>query len=347
MARYTIGQYFKQLGRSITYSNYYTPSVALRLAVADTFGYPSDKKVWIDYVTSGEDNPIGWRGLSLSSYPYLIVGGLRSTLMKGIDWLALGRKMQKERKSPWWAIGLKGLVAALLYPVEIPCYFLAKATDKIVSIFSSTKKNNASSAKIAKSQPAPRSMKKTTKPSLFRRFINWIMPKKINKAKSTSSIEKGLSTITHNVHNHGSKTSAASNHPIFHHQQTAAHTQEYNEKSYEALKEKVNELKTDYNNTNQPDLQIASKFKELASLINPDNQETLPLRARRLEMIHKFQGGKSDRGSVYANHFKLDWENFQRLIIELEKDILKLKGAHKITLDSDIGPQSNPDPKHH
>jgi len=343
MARHTIAQYFNQLESSVTYSSFYTPGVALRLAVADTFGYPEEKG-WLGYASSGQNNPIGWRGLSFLSYPYFIIGGFRSLLMKGIDWLALGRKMHKGKPSPWWAVGLKGLVGALCYPFEVPSYFLAKLSDKIVSYFPSKSTKEASTAKYAKVPPSPRATK-TIRPSLIRRFINWFTPKKISTVKSTSSIEKSLSTVTHDVHNHGSKESVASNHPIFHH--TQANTHEYNEKSYEALKDKAAELKTDYHNTNQPDLNIAAKLKEIASLITPANLETLPLRARRLEMIHKFQGGKSDTDSAYANHFKLDWEKFQKLIFELEKDILKLKATHRASLDSETNPRPNHDPKHH
>lgn len=348
MARYTIDQFFKNLGHSVIKSSYFTPGVALRLAVADTFGYPSDtsEKGWKSYVASGEDNPTGKRVLSLTSYPYLLVGGMRSLLMKGIDWLALGRRMGFERKSPWWAVGLKVLVAIPFYPAEVACYFLAKGTDKFVSFVASV------IAKVKKAKifaPAKTAQLPVTKTNFIRRFINWITPKKSIQVKSTFAIEKKLSTVTHDVHNHGSKTSIASNHPIFSHSHSNTYEQikEYNDKTYEALKEKASELKIEYHSTNQPDLNIAAKLKELARLINPANQETLPLRARRLGMIHKFQGGKSDTDSAYAHLFTLDWEKFQKLIITLEKDILKLKATHKPSLDSDASPQPHHDPKHH
>lgn len=349
MARYTIEQFFKNLGSSITKSSYYTPGVALRFTIADTFGYPSDTSEtgWKNYVSSGENNPTGKRAFSLPSYPYLIVGGLRSTLMKSIDWLSLGGKMLRDRKSRWWAVALKVLVAIPLYPAEILCYFIAKGTDKLVSYYSS--KNEVTATKFVKIPPSPSNVAKTTRLSLIRRFINWITPKKTEKTKSTFAIEKKLSTVTHDVHNHGSKASVASNHPVFSHSHSNTYEQikEYNDKTYETLKEKVSELKTDYHNTDQPDLNIAAKLKELANLINPANRETLPLRASRLEMIHKFHGGKSDSDSTYAHHFKLDWEKFQRLVITLEKDILKLKVSHKSSLDSDDNDQPHHEPSHH
>lgn len=349
MARHTIPQYFKTLGDSVTDSSYFTPGVTLRLTVADSFGYPGDKG-WLNYASTGQDNPIGWRGLSIFSYPFFIISGIRSALMKGIDWLVLGRKMfHGKKQSPWWAVGLKGFVAALFYPAEVPAYFLAKLSDKIVAYLPSKSSKDAATAKYVVAPPSPRNVTKASKPSLIRRLINWMTPKKISTVKSTSAIEKSLSTVTHDVHNHGSKVSAASNHPIFHHANGDTHglVKEYNEQAYEALKHKAAELKTDYHNTNQPDLNITAKLKEIASLIYPTSQETLPLRARRLEMIHKFQGGKSDIDSAYANHFKMDWEKLQKLIFELEKDVLKLKATHRASIDSEMTPKPNHDPKHH
>lgn len=175
MARLSIKKYFPQVVKSFVYSNYFTPAVTARLAIADAFGYSTDEKEsgWLKYVSQGENNPTRYRAYSVLSYPYFMIGLMRSSIMKGIDWLAMGRKMGNEMKTPPIALAAKLLIGVPLMIVEVGCYFLSKIMDIPGMLYATVKK-----WKKDKSQE---------------QFIKM-------KSFSTATIEKEISTLTHGVH---------------------------------------------------------------------------------------------------------------------------------------------------
>jgi len=177
MARYQLKDYIPKLANTFTHSNYFTPGVTFRLAMADTFGISTDEKNkgWLKYASEGDNFPAKHRLLYVWNYPYFIVGLLRSGIMKGIDWLAMGGKMSNEIKTPPVAFAVKLIIGLPLLMVETGFFILSKVMDipeMLGAIYKKWKKNKTEKQGIE--------IKKTN--------------------MTTSIIEKDLSTPSHALH---------------------------------------------------------------------------------------------------------------------------------------------------
>lgn len=128
MAYLTIREYFSGLKDDIAVTKNFPFGVIIRRPIANAFSYRGEKG-WRDYVSSGENNPIGYRGWAIWHWPYFMLNSARLYLTNGIDQIWLGGKINNH-SSPLWKAGLKLLVSALAV-IEFPFFLLSKVADEI------------------------------------------------------------------------------------------------------------------------------------------------------------------------------------------------------------------------